>query len=70
MSKALKCDRCGKFFIIEDLKEKHDGDKEYYYLSRSSRKSLDRPYDLCPDCYDQLRSWMMGHVTFLRGESK
>ena len=28
MSKALKCDRCGKFFELKDMEEKY-GDRAY-----------------------------------------
>lgn len=35
MSKALKCDRCGKFFEHKDMEEKY-GNREHAYYVRTS----------------------------------
>lgn len=35
MSKALKCDRCGKFFELKDMEEKY-GNREHVYYMRTS----------------------------------
>lgn len=51
MSKALKCDRCGKFFELKDMDEKY-GDRTDIYSPRSCGM------DLCPECYGKLEKWM------------
>lgn len=51
MSKALKCDRCGKFFELKDMDEKYC-DRTDIYSPRSCGM------DLCPECYGKLEKWM------------
>lgn len=47
MSRAYKCDRCGKL---------------YEYNTEPRRSVIihidEKLKDLCPDCYKQLRSWL------------
>lgn len=59
MSKALKCDRCGKFFEKKDMEEKY-GDRErvYYVTTTLYFHDPDSSIDLCPECYGKLEKWM------------
>lgn len=59
MAEARKCDRCGKFFMLEDFIEHFEDDETAYYLTSSichPRES--EVYDLCIDCYSELKNWM------------
>lgn len=59
MAKACRCDRCGKFFMSEDFRKHFENDETAYYLIKSifgpSESNL---YDLCIDCYSELKNWM------------
>lgn len=59
MAKALKCDRCGKFFERKDMEEKH-GDRErvYYATTTLYFHDPDSGVYLCPECYGRLEKWM------------
>lgn len=60
MSKALKCDRCGKFFEKKkDMEEKY-GDRErvYYVTTTLYFHDPNSVIDLCPECYGKLEKWM------------
>ena len=59
MARALKCDRCGKFFMKEDFESHYGDDQNAYYLVNTiyGRTSEDI-YDLCVDCYSELKNWM------------
>lgn len=71
MAKALKCDRCGKFFCIDDMRKLHDDDEFVYYVVKSLySSSRDNMYDICPNCYEQLKAWMEGRVGFIKEEPK
>lgn len=52
MAKALKCDRCGKFFERKDMEEK------YYVTTNLYFRDPDSAIDLCPECYGKLEKWM------------
>lgn len=52
MAKALKCDRCGKFFERKDMEEK------YYVTTTLYFRDPDSCIDLCPKCYGKLEKWM------------
>ena len=58
MSKALKCDRCGSFYIPDDSHQKRNRVSffkfNYDNVSYSDRVQL----DLCPRCADRLESWL------------
>ena len=55
MSNALKCDRCGKFYVLdllEDEKTVHGAvlqDRRGYTITE---------YDLCDECRDQLLDFL------------
>lgn len=62
--KAIKCDRCGKFFEAEkgyyfgkvgDYKV-----AEYYIDTERSHYPFEREVDLCDDCQKALREFMKG----------
>lgn len=58
MSKALKCDRCGSFYIPDESHQKRNRVSFYNFdydnVSYSDRVQL----DLCPKCADRLESWL------------
>lgn len=57
--KALKCDRCGKFFMREELNDAFGNDENAYYVVNSLYGSAGNSmYDLCIDCYRELKDWM------------
>ena len=59
MAKAYRCDRCRKFFMPEDFRRHFKNDERGYYLANSIyRPSESDFYDLCIDCYSELRNWM------------
>lgn len=58
MSKALKCDRCGKFFEHKDMEEKYGDRKHAYYMRTSFFDAPNSNIDLCPECYGKLEKWM------------
>lgn len=59
MAKARRCDRCGKFFMPEDFRRHFENDERGYYLTNSIyHPSESNFYDLCIDCYSELRNWM------------
>lgn len=69
MAKALKCDRCGKFFQIDDIERLHGKDEKVYYIVHSLfGPTKETMYDICPDCYDQLKCWMEGKFNIMKRE--
>lgn len=62
MSKALKCDRCGDFYIPDDSYQNRNWKRNrlnffnYNYDGQSVGNS--KYFDLCPRCADQLQSWL------------
>lgn len=69
MAKALKCDRCGKFFQIDDMERLHGHDEKVYYIVHEFYGSRhDVMYDICPDCYGQLKCWMEGKFNITKRE--
>lgn len=58
MAKALKCDRCGKFFERKDMEEKYGNDERAYYIRTSFFDVPNSGIDLCPECYGKLKAWM------------
>lgn len=54
MSKALKCDRCGKFFEHKDMEEKYGERERVYYIRTSFFDTPNSVIDLCPECYEKL----------------
>lgn len=58
MSKALKCDRCGKFFEHKDMEEKCGERERVYYIRTSFFDAPNSVIDLCPECYGKLEKWM------------
>lgn len=53
MSKAYKCDRCGKYW---DISCAHIEKREYFNASSTKDKS----YDLCPTCLSKFDEWING----------
>lgn len=51
MSKAYKCDRCGKLF------EHYRYQVTNFYVTRNANFAIDR-LDLCPKCNAELQSWV------------
>ena len=71
MAKALKCDRCGKFFCVSDMEKLYGNDELIYHIIKDIHGSrYDAMYDICPNCYEQLKAWMEGHVGFIKEELK
>lgn len=58
MSKALKCDRCGKFFELKDMKEKYGDRERIYHITTDICSPRSCGMDLCPECYGKLEKWM------------
>ncbi len=60
MAKARKCDRCGKFFMPEELREHFENDETVYFVVNSIYNFQDDStlYDLCVNCHDELKKWM------------
>ena len=57
---AKKCDRCGKFYIIEfcgcNLKTRY-GKLSTYEYDVLRNESCEKERDLCPDCMKSLFEW-------------
>ena len=49
MSKARKCDRCGKFY--EDY-------ESAYHVTTTKGAYTNKTVDLCPDCTQKLIKWL------------
>lgn len=61
MARAFKCDRCGKFFTKEDFESHYGDDRNAYYLLNTLYGcASENIYDLCVDCYKELKDWMEG----------
>lgn len=52
MGKALKCDRCGKFYDLIPCMDRVGMFIDYGY------QGGDRKVDLCDDCYGELIKWL------------
>ena len=61
MSKALKCDRCGKYYeknvLVKSVGAVHGGIINGIITSTAEGKE-DKHYDLCDDCIKKLFDWM------------
>lgn len=61
MSKAIRCDRCGKYYdqIPENLPGTKTGPKYSmtYYKPMGSTGASVETFDLCPECARQLTEW-------------
>lgn len=54
---ALRCDRCGEFYIPSVGNDRNR--MEFYYHSyRSNTSDKGCPYDLCPECSKELADWI------------
>ena len=59
MSKALKCDRCGKLYEIYDGIAINEGGNKYNEMSlQRPWNPISREYDLCPECMKSLFEWL------------
>ena len=54
MAKALKCDRCGRFYVL--LSEI----RNYRIRDFSEPYKNEKYVDLCPDCYEKLCDFLDG----------
>ena len=62
MSRAIKCDRCGKYYD-ENVKHtvKRQGDTVLSGMSTFTRNGFDyKSYDLCDECIDDLGDFLTG----------
>lgn len=61
MSKAIRCDRCGKYYdqIPENLPGTKTGPKYSinYYKPMGSMGASVEVFDLCPECVRQFTEW-------------
>lgn len=61
MSKALKCNRCGKYYdlIPKNLPGTKTGPKYSvnYYKQLGNMGAEVKSFDLCPECAEQLTYW-------------
>jgi len=59
MSKALKCDRCGKLYELdEDKRLIFDGRYLSTLIAGSSNgHSFHSPFDICEQCADEFVTW-------------
>lgn len=55
MARALKCDRCGDFYIPDDSHRNRLNFSNYDYDGVYDNVSW---LDLCPRCADRLESWL------------
>lgn len=70
MAKARRCDRCGKFFMPEDFIKHFENDMTGYYLTNSIyHPSESNVYDLCIDCYSELKNWMESKKNENKGDN-
>ena len=61
MAKALKCDRCGKFYI-DKAKWEHGDVRSLITMSISPMgSSKEIWWDICPDCNEKLYNWLNGN---------
>lgn len=58
MSKALKCDRCGNFYIPDDSHQNRNRLKFFNCDYDTGTCSNSKYFDLCPRCADLLESWL------------
>ena len=58
MSKALKCDRCGSFYIPDDSHQKRNRVIFDNFDYDNACSTDGRWLDLCPRCSDRLESWL------------
>lgn len=59
MSKAYKCDRCGKFYL--------PGICPKYYVRQIGDEN---GKDLCPDCNDTLHKWINNEIQMIVFDGK
>lgn len=58
MSKALKCDRCGDFYIPYNS-DTNPNQVVFYSFDYDSQTFANSKYfDLCPRCADRFESWL------------
>ena len=55
MARALKCDRCGDFYIPDDSHRNRLNFSNYDYDGIYDNSTW---LDLCPRCADRLESWL------------
>lgn len=76
MSKAMKCDRCGRYFDRQILAEDHVICANISHMGNVKVEKIRTWFgtrevecsftaeliDLCPDCLDSFGEWFNGHV--------
>lgn len=60
MADAMKCDRCGKYYEIDDKNNSFKHHSRIYNVFDFNLLTTDRAnrIDLCPDCQDAFEEWM------------
>ena len=62
MAKAVKCDRCGKFYTLDEKKFRVEGNCTKgvfeYIKTYSKTDNLIQLFDLCDDCAEDLWNWL------------
>lgn len=59
MAKVRRCNRCGKIFMPKDFRRHFENDERGHYLINTIYcPSESDIYDLCIDCYSELKNWM------------
>lgn len=60
MSKALKCDRCGDFYIPDNSQQNWKRNRLKFFIHDYDAQSVAniKYFDLCPRCADRLESWL------------
>lgn len=76
MSKALKCDRCGKYFEYQEPRENDvicatvdcwgKVKVEQWFMWEGTKEVecdfVAKLIDLCPECLDSFEGWFNGHA--------
>lgn len=58
MSRAIKCDRCGKYILVYNIMEITDSMRLLTVRSKGRESGWFQDLDLCPDCYKELEKFM------------
>lgn len=60
MARALKCDRCGNFYIPDNSQQNWNRNRLKFFIYDYDGQSVanSKYFDLCPRCADLLESWL------------
>lgn len=74
MSKAIRCDRCGKYYdlVPENLPGTKTGPKYSvnYYKKLGNLATEVKSFDLCPECAQQLTDWAENPDSMIQDSNK